>query len=126
MEELCAGLPKQIEKYLIYVRNLSFEQNPDYDWIRKNFKDLLTSRGHTEDVMFDWLCKKLEIPFDLKDYADYKPEEEKEDQNNNKKKNSFNTRKLKRKISYSPAEMRKTQEDVFKAANIKGAEKVKK
>jgi hypothetical protein len=46
MEDLSKDLPPQIEKFLVYVRNLQFEQNPDYEWIRKNFKDLLTSRGH--------------------------------------------------------------------------------
>mgnify|MGYP006107996383 CR=1 FL=1 len=70
-EELCKDLPKQIFKYQDYVTNLKFNEEPDYAWIRKNFKDLMKEKNHETDCMFDWLKKKIEIPIPLEDYADY-------------------------------------------------------
>lgn len=34
-EELCFGLPSQIIRILKYTRNLYFDQQPDYQYIRK-------------------------------------------------------------------------------------------
>jgi len=40
--------------YLKYVKDLSFEENPNYDNLRKLFKDLLNKMGEVNDHNFDW------------------------------------------------------------------------
>lgn len=39
LEELCNGIPKCFYDYLKYCRQLEFEEQPDYDYLRKIFKD---------------------------------------------------------------------------------------
>ena len=40
--------------YLKYVKELGFEENPNYDNLRKLFKDLLNKMGEVNDSNFDW------------------------------------------------------------------------
>ena len=40
MEDLCAGLPKEFLQYMNYCRELKFEEKPDYDALRRSFKEL--------------------------------------------------------------------------------------
>lgn len=53
MEELCHGYPKQFEAFLLYCRNLAFEQMPDYDQLMADFKSLRTE--DTQDWHLQWL-----------------------------------------------------------------------
>jgi len=39
---------------LKYVKELGFEENPNYDNLRKLFKDLLNKIGEVNDSNFDW------------------------------------------------------------------------
>ena len=39
----------EIQKYLEYINTLTYEQEPDYEFIRKLFKDGLRKRGGTDD-----------------------------------------------------------------------------
>ena len=39
----------EIQKYLEYINTLKYQQEPDYDLIRKLFKDGLKKRGGTDD-----------------------------------------------------------------------------
>ena len=41
MTDLCAGLPEEFKIYLDYCRQLRFEDNPDYNYLRRLFRDLL-------------------------------------------------------------------------------------
>ena len=34
IKELCDGYPEEFAEYLTYVRNLKFEEQPDYDYLR--------------------------------------------------------------------------------------------
>ncbi|ODQ68662.1 kinase-like protein, partial [Nadsonia fulvescens var. elongata DSM 6958] len=52
---LCEGLPEQFGQYLIYVRNLGFEENPDYDYLRRLFTQALKTVGEVEDGEYDWM-----------------------------------------------------------------------
>ena len=37
-----------------YCRNLKFEEKPDYNFLRKEFKDLFNRRGYEYDFVYDW------------------------------------------------------------------------
>jgi serine/threonine protein kinase len=54
-EELCAGFPKEFAEYVKYTRNLGFEQDPDYEFLRGLFKSVLTSINQINDCEFDWI-----------------------------------------------------------------------
>ena len=40
-EDLCEGLPPQIEEYIKYTRSLEYEQDPDYDYLKNLFLTIL-------------------------------------------------------------------------------------
>jgi serine/threonine protein kinase len=52
--ELCLGLPEEFETFLHYTRNLSFNAQPNYRYIRALFQNLFTTRGYYDDQVFDW------------------------------------------------------------------------
>ncbi len=43
-----------------YCRELKFEEKPDYNYLRRMFKDLFNARGYEMDYVYDWtpLIKK--------------------------------------------------------------------
>ena len=52
--DLCKGLPSEMCTLLEYSRSLAFEQAPDYTFLRRLLKDLLTRMGLSYDHHFDW------------------------------------------------------------------------
>jgi serine/threonine protein kinase len=52
--ELCKGLPAELTIMLEYARSLAFEQAPDYTYLRRLLKDLITRLGETYDFKYDW------------------------------------------------------------------------
>ena len=57
IEELCLGLPIEFSTFLAHVRNLEFEQQPDYSNYRRLFKELFIREGFIYDNLFDWIKK---------------------------------------------------------------------
>lgn len=55
LKDLCDGFPDEFNKYLSYVRNLGFEDTPDYDYLRDLFTKALQSSGEVEDGDYDWM-----------------------------------------------------------------------
>ena len=63
-EELCAGFPSnlfnfnrlvvELTEYVHYTRNLGFEQDPDYNYLRGLFKRIMDSKNFIHDFNFDW------------------------------------------------------------------------
>jgi casein kinase 1 len=47
--------PEEFNKYLSYVRNLGFEDTPDYDYLRELFTQALKNTGEIEDGEYDWM-----------------------------------------------------------------------
>ena len=41
IQQLCKGLPIQIYNFLKYVKGLTFAEQPDFNYLRSLFKDLL-------------------------------------------------------------------------------------
>jgi casein kinase 1 len=55
IKDLSEGFPDEFSKYLSYVRNLGFEDTPDYDYLRDLFTQALKSTGEVEDGEYDWM-----------------------------------------------------------------------
>ena len=53
-KELCENLPTQFEQYIIYTRNLKYEQTPDYDYLKNLFRTLLKENNWSFDYYYDW------------------------------------------------------------------------
>ncbi|CAK79268.1 unnamed protein product (macronuclear) [Paramecium tetraurelia] len=61
IETLCKGFPQELATYLTYVRNLRFDEKPDYSYLRTLLKDLFTKSGFEMDYIYDWnLIQKVE------------------------------------------------------------------
>ncbi|CAD8124963.1 unnamed protein product [Paramecium sonneborni] len=54
IETLCKGFPQELATYLTYVRNLRFDEKPDYSYLRTLLKDLFTKSGFEMDYIYDW------------------------------------------------------------------------
>ena len=50
---------EELATYLRYVRRLDFFETPDYEYLRKLFKDLFDRKGYVEDGEFDWTHKQI-------------------------------------------------------------------
>jgi casein kinase I family protein HRR25 len=59
VEDLCGDLPKEFATCLNYVRNLGFDDRPDYSYLRKHLRDLFLRKGFQYDNVFDWTIKKF-------------------------------------------------------------------
>jgi len=57
-ETLCTGFPEEFLLYLKYCHNLGFEEKPNYDYVRKLFKDLFFRKGYDYDYKYDWVLLK--------------------------------------------------------------------
>lgn len=55
VNELCQGFPIQFAQYLTYVRNLRFDEEPDYDYLVGLMDKALQLIDATEDGHFDWM-----------------------------------------------------------------------
>ncbi len=55
IESLCSGFPAEFATYISYCRGLHFDQKPDYDYLRKLFRDVFTRMGYRWDYAYDWI-----------------------------------------------------------------------
>ncbi|RCK55002.1 Casein kinase I 2 [Candida viswanathii] len=55
INELCYGFPIQFAQYLTYVRNLKFDETPDYKYLINLMDKALLSVSVEEDGHFDWM-----------------------------------------------------------------------
>lgn len=58
VEDLCTGFPEEFSIYLNYCKSLKFEDQPDYVYVKRLFKDLYTRLGFESDLQFDWILAK--------------------------------------------------------------------
>lgn len=54
VEDLCSNLPHEFADYMSEVRNLKFEEEPNYSHLIKLFKDVLEKDGGS--VEYDWMA----------------------------------------------------------------------
>jgi len=57
-ENICEGLPEEFIEYIKYCRNLEFEQDPNYDYLRNLFTLILIKENQKNDLNFFWINKK--------------------------------------------------------------------
>lgn len=58
ISELTKGYPKEFADYMNYCRNLEFKEDPDYDYLRRMFKELYNRCGFENDFIFDWTIQR--------------------------------------------------------------------
>lgn len=56
--ELCANLPHEMYMYMFYVRNLGYEDPPNYEYLKELFSGLLRKNGWRVDEAYDWLVNE--------------------------------------------------------------------
>ena len=60
-EKLFENLPEEFKEFYLYVKKLEFEQEPDYNYCRKLFLNIIEKRlGESNDNFFTW-CKEINI-----------------------------------------------------------------
>ena len=59
IEKLCFGLPSEFMQYINYCRNLEFEQDPNYDFLRSLYTSMLTKNEQINDLNFFWITNKI-------------------------------------------------------------------
>jgi serine/threonine protein kinase len=60
-EELCKGFPKEFVDYINYTRNLEFEADPDYKYLRNLLVKVLQKENSQFDFWYDWVSEKPSI-----------------------------------------------------------------
>ena len=61
VEELCQGMPEEFVTLVQYIRNLQFEEVPDYEMIKNKIKNVLAREKMTNDWDFDWILNDNNI-----------------------------------------------------------------
>ncbi|KAJ3435825.1 casein kinase i-like protein [Anaeramoeba flamelloides] len=54
---LCEDLPAEFIHYLDYCKNLSFDDTPNYSFLRSKFRNLFLKKGYIYDFEYDWKVK---------------------------------------------------------------------
>lgn len=57
-EELCRKLPSAFVKYMKYTKKLNFEEDPNYNYMRSLFIELLNKNDFKNDFKFSWVSAK--------------------------------------------------------------------
>ena len=139
-EDLCKGFPNEFVEYINYTRNLEFEADPDYKFLRNLLTTVLEKQNSQFDFYYDWLIEKPNITDEIavERYIKNNPEislelpeekKEKEDENkiNENEKENINIEKyagLKTDASLEGnkkdygKEVAKTDGEIHKHSNI--------
>jgi len=56
---LCSDMPEEFQKLIEYARGLKFEEKPDYQYLKRIFKELFIRKGFEYDYVYDWLLIPL-------------------------------------------------------------------
>ena len=80
VDYLCKGFPEEIKNFICYVRNLNFDERPDYKSLKKLFRTIAEREKIEYDFQFDWVVKKAQ-------------QEVNEEKKNNEGNNIINTSK---------------------------------
>jgi len=61
IELLCQGYPEEMATYMNYCRTLSFEETPNYAFLRRTFKKLYEKCCFDHDYLFDWTIQRFRV-----------------------------------------------------------------
>jgi len=67
VEELCRDLPLEFSTSFKYVRDLGFDDEPNYSYLRKLLRNLFLRKGFEYDNVFDWTIKKVFMIYESTD-----------------------------------------------------------
>jgi serine/threonine protein kinase len=141
-EDLCKGFPNEFVEYVNYTRNLEFEADPDYKFLRGLLTTVLEKQNSQFDFYYDWLTEKPNITDEIAveryiknnpeislEMPDEKKEKEEENKINENEKENINIEKysglktdissegIKKEKDYSK-EVSKTDGEINKHSNI--------
>eukprot|EP00929_Paragymnodinium_shiwhaense_P091243 TRINITY_DN51263_c0_g1_i1.p1 TRINITY_DN51263_c0_g1~~TRINITY_DN51263_c0_g1_i1.p1 ORF type:complete len:377 (-),score=61.90 TRINITY_DN51263_c0_g1_i1:400-1530(-) len=54
VEDLCRGYPIEFDSYFNYCRSLSFQERPNYGYLRRLMKNVGFMEGYSQDHLYDW------------------------------------------------------------------------
>ncbi|PAN30098.1 hypothetical protein PAHAL_5G273500 [Panicum hallii] len=60
VDALCRGYPTEFASYFHYCRSLRFDDTPDYQFLKRLFRDLFIREGFQFDYVFDWTIIKYQ------------------------------------------------------------------
>ncbi|KAL6984765.1 Casein kinase 1-like protein 3, variant 3 [Sarracenia purpurea var. burkii] len=60
IEVLCKSHPVEFASYFHYCHSLTFDQRPDYGFLKRLFRDLFSREGCEFDYIFDWTILKYQ------------------------------------------------------------------
>ncbi|OWM66052.1 hypothetical protein CDL15_Pgr015478 [Punica granatum] len=60
IEVLCKSHPVEFASYFHYCHSLTFDQRPDYGFLKRLFRELFTRQGYQFDCAFDWSILKYQ------------------------------------------------------------------
>ncbi|XP_059634937.1 casein kinase 1-like protein 3 [Cornus florida] len=60
IEVLCKSHPVEFASYFHYCHSLTFDQRPDYGFLKRLFRELFTREGYEFDYVFDWTILKYQ------------------------------------------------------------------
>lgn len=61
-KQLCEGLPSEFVTFMNYCRCLGFQDKPDYQYLRKIFREIFLREKLTMDYEYDWNTQKKSKP----------------------------------------------------------------
>ena len=73
IKELCCDCPDELAQYITYVKNLKYDEEPNYIYIKNLFHNILHKSGNKFDYFYDWDNTKVIIDLNL--YNDYYEDE---------------------------------------------------
>jgi len=66
VEELCQGFPRQFADYIRYTKNLEYEEDPNYHYLKNLFLSCLREQNFTLDCYYDWDKETITYSRDFK------------------------------------------------------------
>ena len=57
-EDICMGMPPEMETYMNYINNLKYDERPDYEYLIQLFLNILKKIGGSNEQLFSWADKK--------------------------------------------------------------------
>jgi serine/threonine protein kinase len=128
-QDLCKNFPHEFFEYVDYTRKLEYEENPDYDFLRKRFLDVLKGLKEELDYIYDWTTKsdlkKRQNKISIYD-SENEVEDDKENGEENKQKDleSNNHDQLDKINTKHLIKMNDTHEIIGEKGGEKGEDKV--